>query len=163
LNIKTIESIPLRLSKNINIIVEGEVWIPKKEFERVNGERKKEGLELFSNPRNMSAGTLRQLDPKIVAKRKLQYFVYDIGLISDESIETQEQELLFLNKLGFQVNKHHKKCSSVSEIISFWKSWANKKDKEEYQIDGVVVKVNQKKTSRHFRLHRQVTKIFYRI
>jgi DNA ligase (NAD+) len=145
LNIKTIESIPLRLSKNINIIVEGEVWIPKKEFERVNGERKKEGLELFSNPRNMSAGTLRQLDPKIVAKRKLQYFVYDIGLISDESIETQEQELLFLNKLGFQVNKHHKKCSSVSEIISFWKSWANKKDKEEYQIDGVVVKVNQKK------------------
>ncbi len=145
LNIKTIESIPLRLSKNINIIVEGEVWIPKKEFERVNSERKKEGLELFSNPRNMSAGTLRQLDPKIVAKRKLQYFVYDIGLISGESVDTQEQELLFLNKLGFQVNKHHKKCSSVSEIISFWKSWANKKDKEEYQIDGVVVKVNQKK------------------
>jgi DNA ligase (NAD+) len=144
-NIRTIESVPLKLIKNIDCIVEGEVWLPKKEFERINKERKKNGEEVFANPRNMAAGTIRQLDPKIVAERKLEIFVYDIGQISSISPSTQEGELGFLRLLGFKVNKHFKYCKNINEVIAFWKSWQKKKDKQDYQIDGVVVKVDEKK------------------
>lgn len=144
-NIKTIESVPLRLTKEVDCIVEGEVWIPKKEFERINKERQKRGEEIFSNPRNMAAGTIRQLDPKIVAERKLQVFIYDIGRINTPYPNYQEGELEFLRLLGFKVNKHFKFCKDIKEVINFWKNWQNKKDKQDYQIDGVVVKVNQKK------------------
>ena len=144
-NIRTIESVPLRLTKNIDCIVEGEVWLPKKEFQRINKEREKNGEEVFANPRNMAAGTIRQLDPKKVAERKLEVFIYDIGQISSISPDTQEGELGFLRLLGFKVNKHFKYCKDINEVVSFWKSWQSKKDKQDYQIDGVVVKVNEKK------------------
>ncbi len=144
-NIRTIESVPLRLTKDIDCIVEGEVWLPKKEFERINKEREKNGEEVFANPRNMAAGTIRQLDPKKVAERKLEVFIYDIGQISSISPDTQEGELGFLRLLGFKVNKHFKYCKDINEVVSFWKSWQSKKDKQDYQIDGVVVKVNEKK------------------
>lgn len=144
-NIRTIESVPLRLTKDIDCIVEGEVWLPKKEFERINKDREKNGEEVFANPRNMAAGTIRQLDPKKVAERKLEVFIYDIGQISSISPDTQEGELGFLRLLGFKVNKHFKYCKDINEVVSFWKSWQGKKDKQDYQIDGVVVKVNEKK------------------
>lgn len=145
LNVRTIESVPLRLTKNIDCIVEGEVWLPKKEFERINKERKKKGEEVFANPRNMAAGTLRQLDPKIVAERKLQVFIYDVGYTSTIYPYDQEGELDFLRLLGFKVNKYFKHCDNISEVIDFWKSWQKKKDKQDYLIDGVVVKVAEKK------------------
>lgn len=146
LNIKTIESVPLRLTKDIDIIVEGEVWMSKKNFEVLNKSQKKKGLAEFSNPRNIAAGTIRQLDPKVVAQRKLDYFAYDIAYIQkDLEVETQIEELGLLQKLGFKVNKNFKSCQSLKEIFDFWRRWNVKKEKENYWIDGVVIKVNDKK------------------
>lgn len=152
-NIKTIKSVPLKLLKPVDIIVEGEVWLGKKNFEKLNQERKKKRETLFANPRNIAAGTIRQLDPKIVAERKLDCFIYDVaalprtvlggGAVQGQSLATQKKELEYLEELGFKVNKHFKLCQNIEEVINFWKYWQDKKDKEDYLIDGVVVKVNE--------------------
>lgn len=143
-NIRTISSVPLRLFDPVDIIAEGEVWLGRENFERLNEERKKTAEPLFANPRNAAAGTIRQLDPKIVAKRKLNSFIYDIAKISDKlAPKTQFSELEFLKKVGFKVNPYFKLCRNIEEAIDFWKSWRGKKDKEDYWIDGVVVKVNE--------------------
>jgi DNA ligase (NAD+) len=142
-NIKTIASVPLKLLKPINIIVEGEVWLGKSNLEKINKERKKEGEALFANPRNAAAGTIRQLDPKIVANRRLDSFIYDVA--QGVSLMTQKEELEFLQELGFKVNKNFKLCKNIDEVIKFWKFWQNKKDKEDYLIDGIVVKINETK------------------
>lgn len=144
MNIRTIESVPLRLSRNVDCIVEGEVWLPKPEFERINKQRKKDGEPEFANPRNMAAGTIRQLDSKIVAERKLDMFVYDVGQSSEDVPDNQAEELGYLRDLGFKVEKHFKHCETMSDVIAFWKSWEKKKDKQDYLIDGVVVKVNER-------------------
>lgn len=140
-NIRTIESVPLRLKESIDIIVEGEVWMRKSIFKKLNEERKKQGLELFANPRNIAAGSIRQLDPTIAASRRLEVFVYDVAETS-RSIKTQEEELKFLQQLGFKVNRSDKLCKNANEVIEYWKMWEAKKDKEDYFFDGVVVKVN---------------------
>ena len=139
-NIKTIKSVPLKLLESTSLIAEGEVWLGKKNFEKINEERKKAGEALFANPRNAAAGTIRQLDPKIVAERKLDCFIYDLA---NSSLITQKEELEYLEKLGFKVNKHFKLCQNIEEVIIFWKYWQDKKDKEDYLIGGVVVKVNE--------------------
>lgn len=155
-NVRTIDSVPLRLFEPVDVIVEGEIWLGKKSLAKINKERESKGEPLFANPRNAAAGTLRQLDPKIVARRNLDSFVYDIarlipptplyikgGKTEDEFLpKTQIGELEYLQKLGFKVNKHFKLCKDIEEVIAFWKSWNDKKDKEDYMIDGVVVKVN---------------------
>ncbi len=143
-NVKTIESIPLRLKQEINMIAEGEVYMPKDKFEKINQKIKKEEGEVYANPRNIAAGTLRQLDSKIVAERGLDSFIYDLAKY-DKEIKTQYEELNFLKEMGFKVNSHFKLCKNIDEVISFWKEWERKKDKENYLIDGVVVKVNEKK------------------
>lgn len=167
-NVKTIESVPLKLEEEVSIIVEGEIYLPKKEFERINKERATKGEEIFANPRNMAAGTIRQLDPKVVAERKLSTFIYDLSAIASAEADkithpnpslttregqnkyisdfpkTQEEELKFLQKLGFRVNKNFKFCKNISEVVEYWKYWKDKKDKQDYLIDGVVVKVNEK-------------------
>lgn len=140
-NIRTIESVPLKLSEPIDIIVEGEVWMRKSVFADLNRERKKNGEELFANPRNIAAGSIRQLDPKIAASRKLEVFAYDIAEIK-KPIKTQYEELKFLQKLGFKVNHNFHLCPDADEVIKYWKAWEAKKDKEDYFFDGVVVKVN---------------------
>lgn len=149
-NIKTIKSVPLRLQESTDVIVEGEVWLGKKNFEKINKERKKAGEALFANPRNAAAGTIRQLDPKIVAERKLDCFIYDLSAVARAERDakadvptSQKEELEYLEKLGFKVNKHFKLCHNIDEVINFWKYWQDKKDKEDYLIDGVVVKVNE--------------------
>jgi len=149
-NIKTIKSVPLKLLEPVDIIVEGEVWLGKNNFEKLNKEREKNNEAIFANPRNAAAGTIRQLDPKIVAERKLDCFIYDIAQITPtyikggrNEITTQSEELEYLQKLGFKVNKHFKLCKNIEEVINFWKFWQDKKDKEDYLIDGVVVKVNE--------------------
>ncbi len=144
MNIRTIESVPLKLNRDIDCIVEGEVWLPKSELDRINKERKKAGEELYANPRNVAAGTIRQLDPRIVAKRNLSMFVYDVAQSSEDIPDNQFEELEYLKGLGFKVEKHFKHCGAMSEVIAFWKSWEKRKDKQDYLIDGVVVKVNEK-------------------
>ena len=143
--LKTIHSIPLRLNKNINIIVVGEGWMKKRDLERINKEREKERLPLFANSRNAAAGSIRQLDPKITAKRKLNSFIYDIDDIEGGFPGTQIEELGLLKKLGFKVSEHHRLCKNLGEVEKFFRSWEEKRNRQEYGIDGVVVKVNQKK------------------
>ncbi|MBU1557666.1 NAD-dependent DNA ligase LigA [Patescibacteria group bacterium] len=143
-NIKTIDSIPLRLNKDIDLIVEGEVWIGKKNFEIINKKREKTKEPLYANPRNLAAGTLRQLDPKVVAERKLDVFVYDIARMEGGEPDSQFAELEMLASLGLKANKNFRHCKNINEVIVYWKEWQTKKDKEDYWIDGVVVKVNEK-------------------
>lgn len=143
-NIRMIESVPLRLEKDIDIIVEGEVWMAESELARINAERKKKGEQLFANPRNAAAGSIRQLDSKIAAERHLDSYIYDIAKIENGFPSSQTEELALLEKLGFKVNKHRKLCTTIEEVIAFWKKWQTRKKKEGYWIDGVVVKVNER-------------------
>ncbi len=144
MNIRTIESVPLRLKKDIDIIVEGEVWLSKNEFERINKKRAKKGESLFANPRNVAAGSIRQLDPKIVAERNLDNFIYDIADANVSIPDTQFEELEMARELGFKVNKHAKHCETIEEVIQFWKTWRKRSEKEDYWVDGVVIKVNER-------------------
>ena len=144
MNVRTIESVPLRLKKDIDIIVEGEVWLSKSEFKRINKERARKGEPLFANPRNVAAGSIRQLDPKVVAERNLDNFIYDIAKASLPIPDTQFEELEIAKELGFKVNKHIKHCGTIEDVIRFWKKWCKKAGKEDYWVDGVVIKVNEK-------------------
>lgn len=154
-NVRTIEAIPLRLKEDVDLIAEGEIWMGKKGLEKINKEQKKKGEEPFANPRNLAAGTIRQLDPKIVAERKLENFAYDISRLghsqvgqapaSNELPDTQIDELKRLQSLGFKVNKNFRLCKNIDEVISYWKEWQKKAEKEDYWIDGVVLKVNSRK------------------
>lgn len=142
-NIKTIMSVPLELSEPIDIIVEGETWMKHTMLDTINEERKKTGELLFANPRNAAAGTIRQLDASIVAARKLQLTVYDIS--SNNAPDTQEQELLYLKKLGFKTDAEWRVCKSIDDIMVFYNKWKNEKHSRDFWVDGVVIKVNQKK------------------
>ncbi len=142
-NIKTIMTVPLKLTKSINLVAEGEVWLEKKMLEKINQARKKTGEPLFANPRNAAAGTIRQLDSKIVAERKLVLTAYDIS--SDNAPPLQEDELRTLKDLGFKTDTHWKVCKNLKEIFEFHKYWQKNKTGQEFWIDGVVIKVNQKK------------------
>ena len=141
-NVKTIESVPLKLTKNIDIIVEGEVWMPKSRLVLLNKEQKKLGLPGFANPRNVAAGSIRQLDPKIAASRKLETFIYDIAAVNVEFPQNQADELRFLQELGFKVNANFRLCSEIGKTIDYWKEWQKKSTKEDYLVDGVVINVN---------------------
>src|SRR3989344_9104861 len=143
-NVRTIESVPLRLNEPVDVIVVGEVWMGKKNLLRLNKEREKAGEPVFANPRNVAAGSIRQLDPKIVAGRKLDTFIYDLELSEKKIPDNQIDELKLLQSLGFKVNNHFKHCKNIDEVIEFWKTWQKRAPKEDYQLDGVVVKVNEK-------------------
>ncbi len=144
-NIKTISSIPLRLQKNYSLVAEGEIWMSDAAFRQLNEERKAKGEKEFANPRNAAAGSVRQLDPKITAQRQLDCFFYDLSYLEGAAYPpTQYEELLFLKKVGLKVNPHSRLCSSAEEIISFWRYWQKHREKEEYWIDGIVVKLNRR-------------------
>lgn len=153
-NLKTIQSVPLELNEKVDAIVVGECWLSKKELARINVERVKNGEAVFANTRNAAAGSIRQLDSRIAASRRLDSFIYDIDQFKVESQklkaeskfpETQVEELELLKKLGFKVNPEYKLCKSVKEIQDFYESWTKKKDKQDYEIDGIVIKVNSGK------------------
>ncbi len=144
-NVKTIESIPLKINKNIDTIVEGEIWMGRKEFESLNVSQKKRGEQLFANPRNVAVGSIRQLDPKVAASRKLDSFIYDMAESSASIPQTQNGELELLKELGFKVNENFVLCSNIDEVIKFWKDWDKKRNKALYWIDGIVVKVNERR------------------
>ncbi len=142
-NIKTILSVPVVLKKNISLVAEGEVWMNKTMLEKINEERKKQNEPLFANPRNAAAGTIRQLDPSIVAARKLSLTAYDIS--SDNGPDSQAGELQTLKDLGFKTDSHWKICKNLQEIFTFHTYWQEHKTSQEFWVDGVVIKVNQKK------------------
>lgn len=143
--VKTIESIPLELSEQIDLEVSGEVYMSKKSFERINNEQKKRKEELFANPRNAAAGTVRQLDPSVAAGRDLSAFFYEIGKNSlSKEPKTQEEILKTFQKLGLSVNPEFKVFDSIKGVISFLNHWREKREKLLYEIDGVVIKVNEK-------------------
>ncbi|MFH1187925.1 MAG: NAD-dependent DNA ligase LigA [bacterium] len=144
-NVKTIDSVPLKLRQDVDVVVEGEIWMGVDEFKRINKDRKKIGEPEFANPRNAAAGSIRQLDPKIAASRNLDCFIYDLGLSDFEAPDSQEKELKKLQELGFKVNKNFKLCKTIDEIIAFWKHWSKNREKEQYWIDGIVIKVNEVK------------------
>ncbi len=142
-NIRTIESVPLSLTRPIDIVVEGEVWMSEKALTRLNEERIRHGEAIFANPRNAAAGSVRQLDPRIAAARSLDTFIYDVAETSERKPSTQEEELKYLQGLGFKVNPHFKLVHSVNEIITYWSTWKGKKKTQGYWIDGIVIKINQ--------------------
>ena len=144
-NLKTINSIPFSLQQAVDIIVVGEAWMNKKELEKINEERKKNDEPIFANTRNAGAGSIRQLDPKVTAKRKLDTFIYDIDKINNFNVETQGEELELLKKLGFKVNPYFKIVNSLEETEKFYIEWSKKKDKMEYGLDGLVIKINSRK------------------
>jgi len=143
-NVRTIESIPLNLWEKVSVIVEGEIWMAKDVFKNINKNKKKKGEDLYANPRNLTAGTMRQLDSQVVAERKLDCFLYDISFPEGLVPSTQIEELELLKKWGLKVCSKFELCRGVEEVINFWKKWQKKKEKENYWIDGVVVKVDER-------------------
>lgn len=142
-NGKTIKSIPLRLKKDIDIEVRGEIYMSKASFEKANKEREVNGEALFANPRNAAAGSVRQLDSKITAKRNLDFMAYFIPNPKDYGIKTQDESLKFLRELGFVTNyKLNTIASNAEEIIRDIKSLGEIRKSLPYEIDGVVLKVN---------------------
>lgn len=141
-NAKTIKSLPLKLKEPIDIEVRGEIYMSHKAFKKANEERFDEGLELFANPRNAAAGTIRQLDSKVVAKRDLSLFTYHI-VNATNYVQTQKEVLEYLNYLGFPVNPFYKHTSNVDELISFIDEYDTLRKTLTYDTDGVVIKVNE--------------------
>lgn len=144
--VSTISSVPKTLTRPVDLIAEGEVYMSKKGFALLNKEQEKAGKPLFANPRNIVAGSLRQLDASVAAARPLGIFVYDINVLSEPMPSTQSEELSYLRSLGLPVNPHERAQGTLADIISYWKTWQGaKREKEDYQIDGVVIKVEDKK------------------
>lgn len=142
-NVRTIESVPLSLPRPIDVVVEGEVWLGAKELARINREREQNGEPLFANPRNAAAGSIRQLDPRVAASRKLDTFIYELSATSETYPKDQVGELAYLKELGFKVNPHSR-VSDIDGVLAFWNAWKEKGRAQDYWVDGVVVKVNEK-------------------
>ncbi len=147
-NVKTIRSLPLRLNLEnppAKIEVRGEAFLGLKTFEKINEERAKKGEQLFANPRNAAAGTLRQLDSRIVAERKLDFFAYTLQIPDTDDLDvavTQWESLQKLEEMGFRVNPNRKLCRSVEEVAEYYDEWNTGRLSLPYMTDGVVVKVN---------------------
>ncbi|KPJ55075.1 hypothetical protein AMJ47_02205 [Parcubacteria bacterium DG_72] len=146
-NLKTIEAIPLSLKEarplrrgraSAGFVVRGEVFLSKKEFKKVNKQRKKQGSSPYANPRNLAAGSVRQLDPKITASRSLDFFAYDLLNYA----KTHKQRHKALKELGFKTNPYNKYCKNLKEVFNFYKTIQKKRETIPYEIDGIVVIVN---------------------
>ncbi len=149
-NVKTIRSVPLRLeAKKLELIgnparleVRGEVIMTRQSFEQTNAQREAVGEQKFANPRNSAAGSMRQLDPRIVAERKLDMFVYYLQVNGVEPLPEHAQALEALSKLGFKVNPHWRRCRTFDDLLAYIAGWESKRDSLDYEIDGIVIKVN---------------------
>lgn len=144
MNIRTIESVPLLLTRPVDVIVEGEVWMGKRALTELNRRQEKAGDAPFANPRNAAAGSIRQLDPKVAAARPLDSFMYDLVESNEPLPGTQWEELEYLRTLGFKVNARAAKARDAEAVISFWQYAQKIRDAEEYLLDGIVVKVNER-------------------
>ena len=141
-NLATIKTIPKQLKEDINITVRGEVFISKKNFEKLNENRLMEEEELFANARNAAAGSLRQLDSKITAKRPLDIYIFNVQKSEDITFKTHYESLLYMEKLGFNVNPVKILCKNITEVLEAIKKIGNDREKLDFGIDGAVVKVN---------------------
>ncbi len=141
-NVKTILSIPMHIPETRHVEVRGEVYMPKKSFEDLNARQEAKGLALFANPRNAAAGSIRQLDSSICATRKLDAYWYYFQNASDFAIQTQEEALERMSQLHFRINPLRKVCQSVEEIWDFIQSIHEKRENLPYEIDGMVIKLN---------------------
>ena len=149
-NLKTVEAIPLKLKVESlkskvprRLIVRGEVFLTKKEFNRINKEQEKLGGKLYANPRNVAAGSVRQLDPKVISGRKLDSFQYDI--VTDFQRQYHEDEHGLLKSFGCKINPHNRHAATLKEVFDFHEYWANHRESLPYEIDGIVVIVNNNK------------------
>ncbi len=146
-NVKTIKSVPLRLNvqkDKIPMIIEvrGEIYLSKEGFKKLNEEREEMGLPTFANPRNAAAGSIRQLDSKITAKRPLSTFMYALGYVEGIEFNTHLEVLEFYKACGFKVNPHIKSFNNFDDVIDYCMSWKEKRHSLPYEIDGIVIKVN---------------------
>ncbi len=141
-NVKTIKTVPLTIKKPIDIEVRGEIYISKKRFEEINADRRAKGLEEFQNCRNLAAGSIRQLDSSIAASRKLDCWIYHLPNPSDYGIKTHYEALEFMKELGFKVNPNNKIVNNVEELLDYISDKAEKRDSLPYDIDGIVIKLN---------------------
>lgn len=147
-NLKTINSIPMKLNEPVTVEVRGEVFMPKKAFLKLNAEREENEESLFANPRNAAAGSLRQLDSRITAKRNLDIFVFNVQKIEGIALTSHIESLKFLESLGFKINPETKLCKNVDEAIAAIENFGNMRGNLPYDIDGAVLKVdnlNQRK------------------
>jgi DNA ligase (NAD+) len=144
-NVRTIKSLPERLPEPVDLIVEGEIYLTRSGFMALNKKREKDGDALFANPRNAAAGSIRQIDSRVAAERPLGVFLYDIDALSDERPATQTAELELIRRLGLPANPHLHTTGSIDAVLAYWKEWEGElREKEDYQIDGIVVKVNER-------------------
>ena len=148
-NVKTIKSVPLKVDTKISkaiplndFIVRGEIFMDIEGFKRLNKEREKNGEKLFANPRNSAAGTLKMQDPKIVSQRPLNIFVYSLLIEDTDKLNSQEENLKLLKKLGFNVNENYKVCKNINEVLEVCHQFEKMRDSLSYEIDGAVIKVN---------------------
>ncbi|MDX6153616.1 NAD-dependent DNA ligase LigA [Marinococcus sp. PL1-022] len=141
-NLKTVRAIPLRLEEAVDIEVRGEVFMPERSFLSLNEDKEKNGEEPFANPRNAAAGSLRQLDPKIAAKRSLDIFLYGAGNDDELDVNTHAESLDYMDHLGFKVNPETKKCRTIEEVLEFVDYWTENRNGLSYEIDGIVIKVD---------------------
>ena len=139
-NLKTIESIPLRLKIKKEIEIRGEVYMEKQDFDKLNKQLEKRGEKIFANPRNLAAGSIRQLNPKILTSRPLKFLAYDI--VTNLGIEKHSQEHQLLKQLGFKTDPISKERKNLKQVIEYWREIAKKRETLPFQIDGVVVSVN---------------------
>ncbi|WP_183248930.1 NAD-dependent DNA ligase LigA [Anoxybacillus tengchongensis] len=141
-NLKTIRSLPLRLRKQVTIEVRGEAYMPRQSFEKLNEQRKMNGEELFANPRNAAAGSLRQLDPKIVAARQLDVFIYSVVNSEEIGLVSHSESLRYLDELGFKTNPTWQVCETIDDVLAYIEQWHERRASLPYDIDGIVIKVD---------------------
>ncbi|MFA5696776.1 MAG: NAD-dependent DNA ligase LigA, partial [Bacilli bacterium] len=141
-NVKTIKSIPLVLKDKIDLEVRGEIYMSKKVFQETNEKRALEGKELLKNPRNAAAGSVRNLDSQITAQRRLDSFIYQIVDPQRYNLKTHYEALEYLKGLGFKINPNIKKISDLNGILNYVEDWTKKRDTLPYEIDGIVLKVD---------------------
>ena len=138
--VRTVRDIPLKLSEKVDIVVSGEIYISKSDFQNINQKQSELDKQIYANPRNLAAGTVRQLDPRVASQRRLRSFVYDIDGYA--GLETQVKILDKLKDLGFSINPDNKLCRDLDEVKQFITTWDKKRDSLAYETDGVVLKVN---------------------
>lgn len=141
-NLRTVKTIPLKINDTEEVVVRGEVYISKQNFEKINELQEEQGLQLFANPRNLAAGTLRQLDSKLTAKRPLDIFIFNLEYIENTNLKSHSESLEYLKNLGFKVSTDYKVCSNIEGVIEHIEYWTENRSKLPFEIDGMVIKVN---------------------
>lgn len=147
-NVRTIKTVPMKLQKDISIEVRGEIYMSKKTLEKLNSERKEQGLNLLQNCRNAAAGSIRQLDSKVAASRNLDTWIYHLPNPEDYNIKTHYEALLYMKSLGLKVNPNNRLVKNIDEIVDYINEYAEKRASLPYDIDGVVIKVNDLETQK---------------